>query len=521
VREEPKRTGEVRDDGRALGKILVANRGEIAVRVLRACREMGIRTVAVFSEPDRAALHVQLADEAHLIGPAPSNESYLRIDRILEAAEASGAEAVHPGYGFLSENAAFARACEETGLVFIGPRSETIALMGEKTGARREAVAAGVPVVPGSLEPLDDEAAIAREAGRIGFPIMLKAAAGGGGKGLRLVESADELPSALARARSEAKSAFGDDRVYLEKAILGPRHVEIQVLADLHGNAVHLFERECSIQRRHQKVIEESPSPLVTAELRERMGTLAVALVKRVGYVNAGTLEFLVDADRRPYFLEMNTRLQVEHPVTEEVTGIDLVKAQVRIAQGEALSFGQEDLVQRGHAIECRVYAEDPDAGFMPSPGRIIALRTPDGPGVRDDSGVYEGWEVPVHYDPLISKLITWAGTRDEAIRRMRRAVSEYKVLGIRTTLPFFQRVLQHPSFVAGHFDTSFVEAVFAEDDRGSPHRGGVEVAVVAAAIQAFRERQAARRRPAADGALRSGWWDAGLREAHGGGRGG
>jgi acetyl-CoA carboxylase biotin carboxylase subunit len=521
VREEPKRTGEARADGRVFEKILVANRGEIAVRVVRAAREMGIRAVAVFSAADRAALHVQLADEAHLIGPAPSNESYLRIDRILEAAEASGAEAVHPGYGFLSENAAFARACEEKGLVFIGPRSETIALMGEKTGARREAVAAGVPVVPGTLEPLGDEAAIAREAGRIGFPVMLKAAAGGGGKGLRLVESAGELPSALARARSEATGAFGDDRVYLEKAILRPRHVEIQVLADHHGNAVHLFERECSIQRRHQKVIEESPSPLMTAALRERMGTLAVALVKRVGYVNAGTLEFLVDADRRPYFLEMNTRLQVEHAVTEEVTGVDLVKAQIQVARGEALSFGQEDLVQRGHAIECRVYAEDPDAGFMPSPGRIVALRTPAGPGVRDDSGVYEGWEVPVHYDPLISKLITRAGTRDEAIRRMRRAVSEYKVLGIRTTLPFFQRVLRHPAFVAGDFDTSFVQAFFAEDDRGPSPRGGVEVAVVAAAIQAFRERQAARLGPSGAVGARSPWWEAGLREAHGGSRGG
>jgi acetyl-CoA carboxylase biotin carboxylase subunit len=504
---------------RAFRKILVANRGEIAVRVVRACREMGIGTVAVYSEPDRAALHVRLADEAHCIGPAPSSESYLRVDGILGVAEASDAEAIHPGYGFLSENATFARACEEKGLAFIGPRSETIALMGEKTGARREAVAAGVPVVPGTLEPLGDEASIAREAARIGFPIMLKAAAGGGGKGLRLVESADELPSALPRARSEAKGAFGDDRVYLEKAIVRPRHIEIQVLADLHGNAVHLFERECSIQRRHQKVIEESPSPLVDAELRERMGSLAVALAKRVGYVNAGTLEFLVDADRNPYFLEMNTRLQVEHAVTEEVTGIDLVKAQIRIALGEELPFRQEDLVQRGHAIECRVYAEDPDAGFMPSPGRIVALRTPDGPGVRDDSGVYEGWEVPVHYDPLISKLIVWAGTREDAIRRMRRAVSEYKVLGIQTTLPFFQRVLRHPAFVAGDIDTSFVEDVFARTDRDRPRP--IEAAVVAAAIRAFRDRQAARRRPTAAGATRSAWWDAGVREAHGGGRGG
>jgi acetyl-CoA carboxylase biotin carboxylase subunit len=519
VSERRKRPGEGRPGSGAFKKILVANRGEIAVRVVRACREMGIRTVAVYSEPDRAALHVRLADEARFIGPAPSSESYLRIDRILDAAERSGAEAIHPGYGFLSENALFAQACEGRGLVFIGPRSETIALMGEKTGARRAALEAGVPVVPGTLEPMGDEGSIAREAARIGFPIMLKAAAGGGGKGLRFVASADELPSALPRARSEAKGAFGDDRVYLEKAIVRPRHVEIQVLADVHGNAVHLFERECSIQRRHQKVIEESPSPLLTNGLRERMGRLAVALVKRVGYVNAGTLEFLVDTDRNPYFLEMNTRLQVEHAVTEEVTGIDLVKVQIRIAQGERIPFRQEDLAQRGHAIECRVYAEDPDAGFMPSPGRIVALRTPDGPGVRDDSGVYEGWEVPVHYDPLISKLIVWAGTREDAIRRMRRAVSEYKVLGIQTTLPFFQRVLHHPAFVAGEIDTSFVEHVFAQTDRDRPRP--IEAAVTAAAIRAFRDRQTARRGPTAESATRSAWWDAGVREAHRGGRGG
>jgi acetyl-CoA carboxylase biotin carboxylase subunit len=506
----------VRAEGRAFRKILVANRGEIAVRVIRACQEMGIQSVAVYSEADRGSLHVRLADEARAIGPAPSSESYLSFDQVLAAAAASGAEAVHPGYGFLSENAAFARACRERGIVFIGPRSETIALMGEKTAARREAVEAGVPVVPGTLEPLDDEAAIAREAAKLSYPVMLKAAAGGGGKGMRLVGAAEELPSALARARSEARGAFGDDAVYLEKAIVRPRHVEIQVLADRHGNAVHLFERECSIQRRHQKVVEESPSPLVTPELRERMGTLAVALVKRVGYLGAGTLEFLVDADRNPYFLEMNTRLQVEHAVTEEVTGIDLVKAQIRIAQGEALPFGQEDLTQRGHAIECRVYAEDPEADFIPSPGRILALRTPDGPGVRDDSGVYEGWEVPVHYDPLISKLVVWAPTRKDAIRRMRRAVSEYKVLGIQTTLPFFQRVLRHPDFVAGDIDTSFVETVFARNDRDRSRHESVRLAIAAAAIRAFRERRAARLRPSADGAGRSAWWDAGLREAHG-----
>jgi acetyl-CoA carboxylase biotin carboxylase subunit len=501
-------------------KVLVANRGEIAVRVIRACREMGLPTVAVYSEADRAALHVRLADEARPIGPAPSRESYLNVERVLEAVEATGAEAVHPGYGFLSENAPFARACEERGIVFIGPRSETIALMGEKTAARREAVAAGVPVVPGTLEPLAEVGLIAKEAARIGYPVMLKAAAGGGGKGLRRVESAAELESALARARSEAEGAFGDDRVYLEKAIVRPRHIEIQVFGDTHGNVVHLFERECSIQRRHQKVIEESPSPLVTPELRERMGSLAVALASRVGYVGAGTLEFLVDQDRRPWFLEMNTRLQVEHPVTEEVTGVDLVKAQIQVARGEMLPFRQEDLAQNGHAIECRVYAEDPDAGFLPSPGRIVALRTPDGPGVRDDSGVYEGWEVPVHYDPLISKLIVRAGTRQEAVQRMRRAVSEYTVVGIETTLPFFGRVLQHPDFVSGEFDTAFVETLFAQEaavsSRSGQSDGKATVAIAAAAIQSLRDRRAARGIGSQDALRRSPWFDAGLREAHG-----
>jgi acetyl-CoA carboxylase biotin carboxylase subunit len=504
----------VRSGARPVGKVLVANRGEIAVRIIRACREMGIRSVAVFSEADRSALHVRLADEAHSIGPSPSRDSYLSIEHVLQAAEASDADAIHPGYGFLAENADFARACEEKGLVFIGPRSETIALMGEKTAARREAVAAGVPVVPGTLEPLVDARTMAREAARIGYPLMLKAAAGGGGKGLRLVLAENELSSALARARSEARSAFGDEAVYLEKAIVRPRHIEVQVLADAHGNTVHLFERECSIQRRHQKVIEESPSPFVTPELRARMGALAVALAARVGYVGAGTLEFLVDGERNPYFLEMNTRLQVEHPVTEEVTGIDIVEMQIRVARGEPLPFGQSDVAQRGHAIECRVYAEDPAAGFLPSPGRIAGLRVPGGPGVRDDSGVFEGWEVPVHYDPLISKLIVRAGTRDAAIQRMRRALSEYRVLGIETTLPFFERALRHPAFVAGDVDTSFVERLLEEGEGESSPRGKVELAVAAAAIGALRERAASRLRPA-PGRARSPWWEAGLREAH------
>jgi len=492
-------------------KILVANRGEIAVRIIRACRELEIKSVAVFSEADREALHVARADEAYPIGPAPSRESYLRIDKILDVAKQSGADAIHPGYGFLAENAAFAKACEDAGIVFIGPRSESIRLMGEKTSARRVAVEAGVPVVPGTLEPLSDDATIEKEAARIGFPLMLKAAAGGGGKGLRLVTRQADLAAAVLRARSEAKSAFGDDSVYIEKAVVRPRHIEIQVLADQHGHAVHLFERECSIQRRHQKVIEESPSAFVTPDLRERMGALAVALVKKTGYQNAGTLEFLVDQDKNPYFLEMNTRLQVEHPVTELVTGVDLVKLQIRIAEGEPLPFAQKDLGQRGHAIECRVYAEDPDQNFLPSPGRIVALRVPAGPGVRDDSGVLEGATVSIHYDPLISKLAVHAATRAEAIARMRRAVSEYKVLGIRTTLSFFERVLRHPDFISGDFDTSFVEKAFPAHvaERELP----IDAAIVLAAIRGFLERQSASRagEPVNDGGA---WRRAGLREA-------
>ena len=496
---------------RPLRKVLVANRGEIAVRVVRACRELGIASVAVYSEADRAALHVRFADEAVAIGPAPSPESYLRSDRLIDAALRTGADAVHPGYGFLAENAGFARACADAGLVFIGPRPETIALMGEKTSARREALAAGVPVVPGTFEPLGDEAHVLSEAARLGYPVMLKAAAGGGGKGLRLVASAAELPSALARARSEAQGAFGDDRVYLEKAVERPRHVEIQVLGDAHGHVVHLFERECSIQRRHQKLIEESPSPLLTPALRARMGSLAVALAQRVGYLGAGTLEFLVGAEGEPYFLEMNTRLQVEHPVTELVTGLDLVKLQISVAQGEPLPFAQEAVLQRGHAIECRVYAEDPDAGFLPSPGRILALRAPAGPGVRDDSGVYEGWQVPIHYDSLLSKLVVWAGTRAEAIARLRRAVSEYRVLGVRTTLPLFERVLRHPAFVAGDFDTSFLETALRQEP--VPHPRALDVAVAAAAIHAFRARQTSRPQAPGPAAAASGWRRAALRE--------
>jgi acetyl-CoA carboxylase biotin carboxylase subunit len=502
----------VTTSARPVTRVLVANRGEIAVRVIRACRELGIASVAVYSEADRASLHVRAADEAHLLGPAPSSESYLRVDRLLEVAQKAGADAIHPGYGFLAENAAFARACEERGLVFVGPRSETITRMGEKTSARRVAVEAGVPVVPGTLQPVTDDAEIRREAERIGFPLMLKAAAGGGGKGLRLVARAEDLEQAAARARSEAMSAFGDDSVYLERAVIRPRHIEIQVLADAHGNAVHLFERECSIQRRHQKLVEESPSPFVTPELRARMGEMAVALVRHVGYVNAGTLEFLVDAERNPYFLEMNTRIQVEHPVTEMVTGVDLVKMQLRIARGERLPFAQADLQQRGHAIECRVIAEDPDQNFMPSPGRITALRVPGGPGIRDDSGVYEGWEIPVHYDSLLSKLVAHGSDRSEAIARMQRALGEYKILGVKTTLPFLDRVVHHPAFVAGDTDTSFVERL-QQDESDRARDRPWQVAVAAAAIRAFRDRQAARLAPTSEGETGSAWRRTGWRE--------
>ncbi len=439
-------------------KILIANRGEIAVRVLRACRELDISPVAVYSEADAAALHVRLADEAYLLGPAPSAESYLRIDRVVEAARASGAEAIHPGYGFLAENASFARAVNEAGLVFIGPSPEAMELMGSKTSARRAAEAAGAPVVPGTNNSLESLEEAHETAARVGYPVMLKAAAGGGGKGMRLVANESEMPSAFDTARSEAASAFGDPSVYIEKAVERPRHIEIQVFADTHGHTVHLGERECSIQRRHQKVIEECPSPINDPDLRAAMGAAAVQIARAAAYVGAGTVEFLVsDVTRDFYFLEMNTRLQVEHPVTELVTGLDLVREQIRVAAGLPLSFTQDEVRLVGHAVECRVYAEDPEQNFMPSPGRINSLRVPAGPGVRDDSGVYEGAEVSIYYDPMISKLATWGRTRDEAIERMRRALDEYTVGGIKTTLPFFREVMRDAEFVAGRLDTAFI----------------------------------------------------------------
>ncbi|MFN7926471.1 MAG: acetyl-CoA carboxylase biotin carboxylase subunit [Blastocatellia bacterium] len=442
-------------------KLLIANRGEIAVRIIRACRDLGISPVAVYSEADRRALHVQLADEAWFIGPAPAAQSYLVIEKILDAARQSGAEAIHPGYGFLSERAEFARAVTAAGITFVGPSADSIELMGSKTNAREAAIKAGAPIVPGTANKLADTAEALATALSVGYPVMLKASAGGGGKGMRIVRSAEEMQSAFDTASAEAEAAFGDASVYIEKYIERPRHIEIQIVADQYGHTIHLGERECSIQRRHQKVIEECPSPLNDPALRARMGEAAVNIAKAANYYSVGTLEFLVDAQRSFYFLEMNTRLQVEHPVTELVTGVDLVREQIRIAAGERLTIQQEDVQWQGHAVECRVYAEDPEKNFLPSPGKITKLRTPSGPGVRDDSGVYEGWEVPLFYDPMISKLAAYGATREEAMNRMQRALREYYVGGIRTTIPFFQEVLGDAEFRSGEIDTGFIARYF------------------------------------------------------------
>jgi acetyl-CoA carboxylase biotin carboxylase subunit len=473
-----------------LRKILVANRGEIAVRVLRACRDMGLASVAVYSECDRGARHVRMADEAVPIGPNPPADSYLRIDRLIAAARSSGADAIHPGYGFLSENPSFAAACRDAGLIFIGPSPEAIALMGSKTAARAAAVAAGVPIVPGTDQPLGDavsDAEIARTAGEVGYPLMVKAAAGGGGKGMRLVHEPGGLAAAVRAARSEAGAAFGDAAIYFERRLMRPRHVEVQLLGDRHGTIVPFVERECSIQRRHQKVIEESPSPVVSEALRGELIAAAAAVAASVGYTSAGTIEFLLDEDGRFYFLEMNTRLQVEHPVTEAITGIDLVEWQIRIARGERLTLTSADtLTPRGHAIECRVYAEDPDAGFIPSPGRISALRVPDGPGIRDDSGVEAGGEVPIFYDPLVSKLVAWGDDRAQALARMRRALEEYDIRGIRTTLDFFRWVVREPSFIAARFHTGWLDELLQQRSQtpfSLPDPSLEEVALVAAGV--------------------------------------
>jgi acetyl-CoA carboxylase biotin carboxylase subunit len=470
-------------------KILIANRGEIAVRIARACREMRISPVAVYSEADRGALHVRMSDEAYLIGPAPSAQSYLLIETIIQAAKRSNCDAIHPGYGFLSENAGFAQACEDEGLAFIGPSARSIALMGSKVESRRAAAKYGVPMIPGTMDPVVDEQEARRVAHTIGYPIMLKASAGGGGKGLRFVPSESELSSALATTRAEAMAAFGDSAVYIEKFAHAPRHIEIQVLADRHGSAIFLGERECTIQRRHQKVIEECPSPIMDPDLRQRMGQAALQVVRAANYYNAGTVEFLVDGNRQFYFLEMNTRLQVEHPVTEMVTGIDLVKEQIKIAAGERMTLRQQDITLNGAAIECRVYAEDPDNNFFPSPGIIRLLRTPAGPGVRDDSGVYEGWNVPIDYDPLISKLVAWAPTRNEAIDRMQRALLEYQIEGIQTNLAFFREILDHRDFRKGDFDTGFIDLWLRERaSRKTPSEIERDLALIAAALADSRE---------------------------------
>jgi len=471
-------------------KIVIANRGEIAVRIIRACREMGLSPVAVYSECDRAALHVRYADEAYPIGPSAPRDSYLRIEALIDAARRAGADALHPGNGFLAENEEFAAAVRDAGLTFIGPTPETIALMGSKTAARAAARRAGVPVVPGTEDPLASgvaDADIARLADTIGFPLLVKAVAGGGGKGMRTVTDRAELAGAVRGARSEAAAAFGDAAVYLERQLIRPRHIEVQLLGDEHGTILPFVERECSIQRRHQKVVEETPSLAVTPALRKTIASAAEAVARAVGYTNAGTIEFLLDEDGTFYFLEMNTRLQVEHPVTEMVTGVDLVRWQIRIARGERLDLDPRDLVHpRGHAIECRIYAEDPDNNFLPSPGRVLQLRPPAGPGIRDDSGATAGLDVPIFYDPLISKLIVWAEDRPQAIARMRRALGEYLVAGIRTTVPFFTWLFEQTEFIEGRFHTTYLDEVL-KTRSGRPFveatPGVEEIAAIAAAL--------------------------------------
>jgi acetyl-CoA carboxylase biotin carboxylase subunit len=466
-------------------KILIANRGEIAVRVIRACHEIGIAAVAVYSDVDRAALHVRKSDEAYPIGPPAAAESYLNIQKILDVAARSGADAVHPGYGFLSENAKFARACADAGVKFIGPTAAAMDAMGSKTRARQAMEKAGVPFVPGTSRGLESYEQAQQVAERIGYPVMLKAAAGGGGKGMRLVHAPADLKSALESARSEAERAFADGEVYIEKAIINPRHIEMQVLADEHGNTVYLGERECSVQRRHQKVIEEAPSPIVDPEMRRKMGEVAVRVAQAANYTNAGTVEFLVDQQKNFYFLEMNTRLQVEHPVTELITGLDLVHLQIHIANGEKLPFTQEDVGLRGHAIECRIYAEDPDNNYTPSPGKITLLLLPSGPGIRRDSGMYEGWTVPLEYDPLLAKLIGYGTDREQAIGRLTRALNEYFVGGIKTNISLFRRIFSNPDFRAAKVDTGFLDRLLKQQKEDPQAKDGqaAEVAAIAAGM--------------------------------------
>ena len=508
-------------------KILIANRGEIAVRILRACRELGIRSVAVYSDVDRASVHVLQADEAYYLGAPPAAESYLNIEKILAVAKRAGVDAIHPGYGFLSENPKFPRACKEAGIKFIGPTAEAMETMGSKTGARRAMEKAGVPFVPGSLRGLASMEEAEQVAEKIGYPVMLKAASGGGGKGMRLVHAREELGSALESAKSEAARSFGDDEVYIEKAIVNPRHIEMQVLADEHGHTVYLGERECSIQRRHQKVLEEAPSAIVDPDMRRRMGEVAVRVAQAAKYTNAGTVEFLVDQQKNFYFLEMNTRLQVEHPVTELTTGLDLVHLQIRIASGGELPFKQEDVAIRGHAIECRIYAEDPDNQFFPSPGKITMLLPPAGPGIRYDSGSYEGWTVPIDYDPLLAKLIGYGTDRDQVILRLQRALHEYFVGGIQTNISLFQRILADPDFQAARLDTGYLERLLAREHEHvlegmSPAEERVsEVAAIAAGLFAVLDPDPAAPHAGGDGSVSatewksaSGWKQAARREA-------
>jgi len=483
-------------------KILVANRGEIAVRILRACREMDIASVTIYSDADQNALHTKYADEVCHIGRAPAAESYLKIDKIIKAAKDTGAEAIHPGYGFLAENTDFAEACESAGIVFIGPSSQAIKLLGDKIASKKTMGAAGIPVIPGSSGAVKRESEALKTAEQIGFPVLIKAAGGGGGKGMRVVKEPGELPSAMKQAINEAQAAFSNPVVFIEKFLEAPRHIEFQILADNHGNSIHLFERECSVQRRHQKLIEESPSSIMTPELRSTMGQAAVKAVKASAYTNAGTVEFMVDKNRKFYFLEMNTRLQVEHPVTELITGIDIVKEQLKIAAGQTLSLKQDDIKMNGASIECRISAEDPENNFAPSTGRIIEIREPGGPGIRLDSGVYEGFEVPIYYDPLIAKLLVWAPSREEAISRARRALKEYTIRGIKTSIPFHILVMNNTEFIKGDYDTTFIDKVLGKVVYKKEYH---EVAAIAATIgKIMKEKQTVAGKPNSRRALNS-----------------
>jgi len=501
-------------------KILIANRGEIAVRVIRACRELGIRSASVFSDVDRKALHVRLADEAHPIGPAPSRESYLCIDKLMAVARRAGCDALHPGYGFLAENPALPRACAEAGLTFIGPPAEAMELLGPKTSGRQLARRCGVPAVPGGDSSVENAAEAQALAQDMGYPVLLKAVAGGGGKGMRLAHGESEFASAFRNAASEALNAFGDARLYLEKYLERPHHIEIQIFADAHGRVVSLGERECSIQRRHQKVIEEAPSPLVTPDLRRKMGEAAVRLARAGGYINAGTVEFLVDQNLNFYFLEVNTRLQVEHPVTEQVTGLDLVKLQIAIAAGHRLPFAWETITPRGHAMEVRLYAEDPDNNFFPSPGKILSYRHPNGPGIRLDDGVYAGWTVPNDYDPLLSKLIAWGNSREETTARLRRALEEYSISGIKTNAGLFRRILEERDFLRAEIHTTWLDellrrprsAAALANDQGSENAVG-DAAAIAAAIWHTTQSAASSALPASGNASPSRWKLEGRRE--------